>query len=109
MDWVVKVDEVQAGDLCAILGLEAFEIGDTIADADYPDPLPSITIDEPTMSMLFTINDSILWQDGSLLLQDTSKIVWKKNWSETLQCDLRIPTPINSLSMVGEFYTYLQH
>ena len=63
-----KVDEVQAGDLCAILGLEAFEIGDTIADADYPDPLPSIAIDEPTMSMLFTINDSPFFgQDGKFV------------------------------------------
>lgn len=63
-----KVDEVQAGDLCAILGLEAFEIGDTIADVDYPDPLPSIVIDEPTMSMLFTINDSPFFgQDGKFV------------------------------------------
>ena len=63
-----KVDEVQAGDLCAILGLEAFEIGDTIADADHPDPLPSIAIDEPTMSMLFTINDSPFFgQDGKFV------------------------------------------
>ena len=64
----IKVDEVQAGDLCAILGLEAFEIGDTIADVDYPDPLPSIDIDEPTMSMLFTINDSPFFgQDGKFV------------------------------------------
>ena len=63
-----KVDEVQPGDLCAILGLEAFEIGDTIADVDYPDPLPSIVIDEPTMSMLFTINDSPFFgQDGKFV------------------------------------------
>ena len=63
-----KVDEVQAGDLCAILGLDAFEIGDTIADVDYPDPLPSIVIDEPTMSMLFTINDSPFFgQDGKFV------------------------------------------
>lgn len=63
-----KVDEVQAGDLCAIIGLEAFEIGDTIADVDYPDPLPSIVIDEPTMSMLFTINDSPFFgQDGKFV------------------------------------------
>ena len=63
-----KVDEVQAGDLCAILGLDAFEIGDTIADVDYPDPLPSIAIDEPTMSMLFTINDSPFFgQDGKFV------------------------------------------
>ncbi len=54
----VKVDEVQAGDICAIQGIEGFEIGDTIADLETPEALPTIAIDEPTMSMLFTINDS---------------------------------------------------
>ena len=53
-----KVEEVQAGDLCGVVGLEGFEIGDSIVDVDNPDPLPAIKIDEPTMSMLFTINDS---------------------------------------------------
>lgn len=53
-----KVDEVTAGDLCAIVGLDDFDIGDTIADAESPELLPTISIDEPTMSMLFTINDS---------------------------------------------------
>ena len=53
-----KVAEVQSGDICAIIGLERFEIGDTICDFENPEPLPPIAIDEPTMSMLFTINDS---------------------------------------------------
>ncbi len=53
-----RVKELQTGDIGAILGLEGFEIGDTIADAENPEALPSIAIDEPTMSMLFTINDS---------------------------------------------------
>ena len=53
-----KTQEVQSGDICAIIGLEKFEIGDTICDFENPDPLPPIAIDEPTMSMLFTINDS---------------------------------------------------
>ena len=53
-----KVSEVQSGDICAIIGLERFEIGDTICDFENPEPLPPIAIDEPTMSMLFTINDS---------------------------------------------------
>ena len=53
-----KVEEVTAGDLCAIIGLEGFEIGDTVADFEAPEALPTISIDEPTMSMLFTINDS---------------------------------------------------
>ncbi len=53
-----KVQTVQAGDICAITGLEDFEIGDTVADAENPEPLPRIAIDEPTMNMLFTINNS---------------------------------------------------
>tara|TARA_B100000959_G_scaffold81206_1_gene86478 strand:+ start:395 stop:2185 length:1791 start_codon:yes stop_codon:yes gene_type:complete len=53
-----KVNMVNAGDICAIVGLENFEIGDTIADIENPESLNSISIDEPTMSMLFTINDS---------------------------------------------------
>jgi GTP-binding protein len=54
----VKVAEVQAGDLCAVTGIEGFEIGDSICDAENPEPLPTIKMDEPTMSMLFSINDS---------------------------------------------------
>ncbi|PHS09736.1 MAG: translational GTPase TypA [Kordia sp.] len=54
----LKVSEVKAGDICAIVGLEGFEIGDTIADIENPEALATIAIDEPTMSMLFTINDS---------------------------------------------------
>ncbi len=53
-----KVSEVSSGDICALVGIEGFEIGDTIADAANPEPLPRIAIDEPTMSMTFTINDS---------------------------------------------------
>jgi GTP-binding protein len=53
-----KVTEVRSGDLCAIVGMEGFEIGDTISVIDRPEPLPRIKIDEPTMSMLFTINNS---------------------------------------------------
>lgn len=54
----VKSQEVQAGDICAITGIEGFDIGDTIANLENPEPLPRITIDEPTMNMLFTINNS---------------------------------------------------
>ena len=53
-----RVDSVESGDICAVVGLERFEIGDTIADFENPEPLPPIAVDEPTMSMLFTINDS---------------------------------------------------
>ncbi|MDY4926999.1 MAG: translational GTPase TypA [Prevotella sp.] len=53
-----KTESVSSGDICAIIGLEHFEIGDTICDFEQPEPLPTIAIDEPTMSMMFTINDS---------------------------------------------------
>ena len=53
-----QVDTVRAGDLCAVVGLEDFEIGDTLASLNKPEPLPRIKVDEPTMSMLFTINNS---------------------------------------------------
>ena len=51
-------EEVSSGDICALIGIEGFEIGDTVCDAEQPEALPTIAIDEPTMSMLFTINDS---------------------------------------------------
>lgn len=54
----IKAESVQCGDICALVGIDGFEIGDSIADIQNPEPLPPIDIDEPTMSMLFTINDS---------------------------------------------------
>jgi GTP-binding protein len=64
----VKVKEVQAGDICAVFGIEGFEIGDTIADFENPEALPTIAIDEPTMSMAFTINDSPFFgQEGKFV------------------------------------------
>ena len=63
-----KVAEVSAGDICAIVGLEGFDIGDTIADLENPEGLQTIAIDEPTMSMLFTINDSPFFgQEGKFV------------------------------------------
>ena len=53
-----KADKIRSGDICAIIGLEDFEIGDTVADPVNPEPMPRISVDEPTMSMLFTINTS---------------------------------------------------
>lgn len=63
-----KVNLVEAGDICALVGLERFEIGDTVADAETPEALQTIAIDEPTMSMLFTINDSPFFgKDGKFV------------------------------------------
>lgn len=61
----VKVEEATSGDICALIGIEGFDIGDTVTDVEKPDPLDPIAIDEPTMSMLFTINNSPFFgQDG---------------------------------------------
>lgn len=63
-----KVTEVEAGDICALVGLEGFDIGDTVADVENPEALKTIAIDEPTMSMLFTINDSPFFgKDGKFV------------------------------------------
>ncbi len=75
-----KVDEVQIGDICAIVGLEGFEIGDTIADFENPESLKTIAIDEPTMSMLFTINDSPFFgKDGKYV---TSRHIKERLYKE---------------------------
>ncbi len=64
----LKVDRVEAGDICALVGIDGFDIGDTITDIETPEALPSIAVDEPTMSMLFTINDSPFFgKDGKLV------------------------------------------
>lgn len=60
----IEVAEVSAGDLCAIVGLESVDIGDTIADPEDPKAFPPVTIDEPTMTMLFRINDSPSQAEG---------------------------------------------
>ena len=63
-----KVDEVPCGEICAVTGIDGFEIGDTICDFENPEPLPPIAIDEPTMSMLFTINNSPFFgKDGKFV------------------------------------------
>lgn len=63
-----KAESVSSGDICAIIGLDSFEIGETVADASAPEPLTSIRVDEPTMSMLFTINNSPFFgKDGKFV------------------------------------------
>ena len=63
-----KVESVSSGDICALIGIDGFEIGDSITDLEKPEPLDPIAIDEPTMSMLFTINNSPFYgQDGKFV------------------------------------------
>jgi len=76
-----EADEVQAGDICALVGVEGFEIGDTIADPEAPEALPTIAIEEPTMSMVFTVNDSPFFgQEG--------KFVTSRHLKERLEREL---------------------
>ena len=71
-----KTDEVVSGDICALIGIEGFDIGDSIADLEKPEPLEPIAIDEPTMSMLFTINNSPFFgQDGKFV---TSRHIYER-------------------------------
>jgi len=75
-----KVTEVHAGDLCAVVGIEDFNIGDTIADAENPEALPLISVDEPTMNMLFGINNSPFYgKDGKFV---TSRHLRDRLWKE---------------------------
>ena len=75
-----KIDTIEAGDICAVVGLEGFEIGDTIADFENPEGLKTIAIDEPTMSMLFTINDSPFFgKDGKFV---TSRHIKERLYKE---------------------------
>ncbi|MBF6598059.1 MAG: translational GTPase TypA [Fermentimonas sp.] len=72
----LKTEEVLSGDICALVGIEGFEIGDTITDIEKPEPLDPIAIDEPTMSMLFTINNSPFFgQDGKFV---TSRHIYER-------------------------------
>ena len=72
----IKADEVISGDICALVGIDGFEIGDTITDLEKPEPLDPIAIDEPTMSMLFTINNSPFFgQDGKFV---TSRHIYER-------------------------------
>jgi len=76
----VVVDEVSAGDICAVIGLEDFEIGDTICDAENPEALKRIKVDEPTMSMIFTINNSPFFgKDGKFV---TSRHIRERLYKE---------------------------
>jgi len=76
-----KVTEVECGDICAIVGIEDFEIGDTISNLENPETMPRIAVDEPTMSMLFTINNSPFFgKEGQFV---TSKHLKERLFKET--------------------------
>ena len=94
-----NVDEVQCGDICAVVGIEGFEIGDTIADIENPEALPPIAIDEPTMSMLFSINNSPFFgKDGKYVTSRHIKDRLDKELEKNLA--LRVKPGLNADSFV---------
>ena len=94
-----NVDEVQCGDICAVVGIEGFEIGDTIADIENPEALPPIAVDEPTMSMLFMINNSPFFgKDGKFVTSRHIKDRLEKELEKNLA--LRVKAGINADSFV---------
>ncbi|MDR5590990.1 translational GTPase TypA [Christiangramia sp. SM2212] len=96
-----KVDSVQAGDICALVGLEGFEIGDTVADFENPEGLKTIAIDEPTMSMLFTINDSPFFgKDGKFV---TSRHIKERLYKEL---EKNLALRVNETDSADKFLVY---
>ena len=94
-----NVDEVKCGDICAVVGIEGFEIGDTIADIENPEPLPPIAVDEPTMSMLFMINNSPFFgKDGKFVTSRHIKDRLDKELEKNLA--LRVKPGLNADSFV---------
>ena len=93
------VEEVNCGDICAVVGIDGFEIGDTIADFENPEPLPPIAVDEPTMSMLFTINNSPFFgKDGKFVTSRHIKDRLEKELEKNLA--LRVKPGLSADSFV---------
>ena len=94
-----KVESVQCGDICAVVGIDGFEIGDTIADIENPEALPPIAVDEPTMSMTFTINDSPFFgREGKFVTSRHIRERLEKELEKNLA--LRVKPGINADSFV---------
>jgi GTP-binding protein len=103
-----KVDEVRAGDICAIIGLEAFNIGDTLADVDHPEALPPIAIDEPTISMLFTINDSPFFgKDGKYVTSRHLKDRLERELERNLALRLEVTDAADKFLVYGRGVMHL--
>jgi GTP-binding protein len=104
----MKTEEVHAGEICALVGIEGFEIGDTIADAENPEALPPIAIDEPTMSMLFTINDSPFFgQEGKFVTSRHIKERLEKELEKNLALRLMATDSADSWRVFGRGVLHL--
>ncbi len=94
-----EVEEVQCGDICAVVGIDNFEIGDTIADHEHPEALPPIAVDEPTMSMVFTINNSPFFgKDGKFVTSRHIKERLERELEKNLA--LRLKPGVNADSFI---------
>lgn len=103
-----KVERVEAGDICALVGIEGFDIGDTITDIENPDALPTIAVDEPTMSMLFTINDSPFFgKDGKYVTSRHIKDRLDKELEKNLALRVEPTDKADSFSVFGRGVLHL--
>ena len=103
-----KVTEVQPGDICALVGLEGFEIGDTVADVENPEALKTISIDEPTMSMLFTINDSPFFgKDGKFVTSRHIRERLEKELEKNLALRMQLTDSADKFMVFGRGVLHL--
>ena len=103
-----ETNEVKAGDICAIFGVEGFDIGDTIADAEAPEALPAIAVDEPTMSMVFTINDSPFFgQEGKFVTSRHLKDRLEKELEKNLALRVEETDSADSFRVFGRGVLHL--
>ena len=103
-----KAEQVNAGDICALVGLEGFEIGDTVADFENPEALPTIAIDEPTMSMQFTINDSPFFgQEGKYVTSRHIKERLEKELERNLALRVENTESSDSFNVFGRGVLHL--
>lgn len=103
-----KVETVEAGEICAIVGIEGFDIGDTVADYENPEQLPPITIDEPTMSMTFTINNSpFMGREGKYITSRQVKERLEKELEKNLALRVEDTNSADSFSVFGRGVLHL--
>ncbi len=104
----MKVDTVEAGEICALVGLDDFEIGDTVADAESPEAMTPISIDEPTMSMLFTINDSPFFgREGKFVTSRHLRERLEKELQRNLAMRMEITDSADSFIVYGRGILHL--
>ncbi len=104
----LKVEKVNAGDICALVGIEGFDIGDTVADIDEPEALPTIEVDEPTMSMLFTINDSPFFgKEGKFVTSRHIKDRLDKELEKNLALKVKETDKADSFTVYGRGVLHL--